>query len=95
MVQLQVNQKDTYDERLDMINDHGKCPHCNTDLNGGFIWDTFFERHGSEEEADRISKMYGASKGNGKWGRQIGIYDLDKDRTVSWRCPDCTGEWPR
>lgn len=78
-----------------MINDHGKCPHCNTDLNGGFIWATFFEKYGSEEEADRVSEMYGASKGSGKWGRQIGIYDLYKDRTVSWRCPDCGGEWSR
>ena len=77
------------------INDHGKCPYCGADLNGGSIWDYFFKQTGSEEEADRISEGYGASKGNGQWGRQIGIYDMDKDRTVRWQCPDCKGEWPR
>jgi hypothetical protein len=25
--------------------------------------------------------------------REIGIYDRNKDRTVSWKCPDCGGEW--
>lgn len=27
--------------------------------------------------------------------REIGIYDRSRDRTVSYRCPDCNKEWPR
>lgn len=27
--------------------------------------------------------------------RKIGMYDLVKDRTVNWKCPDCSGEWER
>ena len=74
-------------------NDHGKCPCCGVDLNGGSIWQTFYEKTGSEEEADRISEMYGATRDLGQWGRQIGIYDMDKDATVYWECPDCGCNW--
>lgn len=72
------------------------CPKCGVSLEGGSIWETFFEKYGSEQEATRVAEMYGATKENNlQWGRQIGIYDLNTDRTVSWRCPDCNHEWPR
>ena len=29
------------------------------------------------------------------WGRKIGVYDIELDRTVKWMCPDCKGEWDR
>lgn len=25
--------------------------------------------------------------------REIGVYDMARDRTVLFRCPDCGGEW--
>ena len=25
----------------------------------------------------------------------IGVYDMDKDRTVAWRCPFCAHQWER
>jgi len=25
--------------------------------------------------------------------REIGVYDVDLDRTVYYRCPDCKGRW--
>ena len=25
--------------------------------------------------------------------REIGVYDFDKDRTIKYRCPDCSWEW--
>ena len=28
------------------------------------------------------------------WRREIGIYNMDLDRTTHWRCPDCEHEWP-
>lgn len=27
--------------------------------------------------------------------REISVYDRARDRTVSYRCPDCDHEWPR
>ncbi len=36
-------------------------------------------------------KSYGATH----FTRKIGIYDLWKDQTVIWKCPDCGGEWNR
>ncbi|GGA91549.1 hypothetical protein [Ornithinibacillus halotolerans] len=27
--------------------------------------------------------------------RKIGMYDLEKDRTMKWKCPDCNWEWDR
>lgn len=29
------------------------------------------------------------------FSRKIGVYDLERDRTVCWQCPDCGGEWGR
>ncbi|WP_040513707.1 hypothetical protein [Gracilibacillus halophilus] len=25
--------------------------------------------------------------------RKIGISDIEKDRIVKWKCPDCKGKW--
>lgn len=77
------------------MNEHGYCPKCNADLDGGSIWEHFFKEKGSEEEADRIAKLYGATRTTGQWGRQIGNYDLDSDRVTSWTCPDCNHTWDR
>ncbi len=77
------------------MSEHGNCPHCDVDLDGGSIWQTFFEKYGSEAEADRIAEMYGATRESGQWGRAIAIYSMETDRTVAWKCPDCNHEWPR
>lgn len=45
--------------------------------------------------ADKYAACYGADRTKGRWGRAIGIYDIDRDRTVKWKCPDCEGEWDR
>jgi hypothetical protein len=29
------------------------------------------------------------------FSRRIGIYDMNRDRTVEWACPDCNVRWPR
>lgn len=78
-----------------MAKDHGNCPHCNVDLNGGSIWQTFMNQYNDEAEADRISEMYGATRTQGTWGRAIGLYDRDKDLTVAYKCPDCGEIWKR
>lgn len=71
------------------------CPNCNVSLKGGLIWDTFFKQYEDEAEADRIAEMYGATRTTGHWGRKIGLYCMDRDRTVAWKCPDCDHEWGR
>lgn len=87
------------------------CPKCNVDLQGGLIWATglqfahegkHYRQKGvpatgveAEKFADEYAEAYGADRTSGYWGRQIGIYDMEKDRTVAIRCPDCEHEWPR
>lgn len=73
--------------------EHGNCPNCNANLNGELIWNTFYEQSGDEAEADVSSAMYGATRTKGHWGRQMSIYDMGKDRTVAYQCPDCKHEW--
>lgn len=72
------------------------CPHCGISLNGGSIWEHFYRETGSLSEADRIASMYGATRENGmSWRREIGIYDIDDDTTVAYKCPDCGGTWSK
>jgi hypothetical protein len=71
------------------MKEHGTCPACGTSWEGGLVWDHFFEETKSEEEATRIAEMYGATRTEGRWGRQVGLYDMMKDRTVGYQCPDC------
>jgi predicted RNA-binding Zn-ribbon protein involved in translation (DUF1610 family) len=95
-----------------MPKEHGNCPNCGTDLNGGSIWQTgysfalagkHYKQYGvpadnkqeAERLADKYAEAYGATREKGQWGRAIGIYDMQKDRTVEYQCPDCEHRWPR
>ena len=79
-----------------MDDQHGRCPHCDADMNGGSIWAHFLDETGGDpEEADFIAAMYGATREKGRWGRQIGITPVGHDRVTDWQCPDCGGQWPR
>lgn len=71
------------------------CPNCKSDLQGDLIYDTFFEKYGDEARALEVAAMFGATKTEGRWGREIGIYDMDEDRVVAHSCPDCGHQWPR
>lgn len=88
--------------------EHGHCPGCNADLNGGSIWQTGYAfawagRDGggdpamtteeAETRADAYAEAYGATRTTGRWGREIGI--SENDRVAWWKCPDCHHEWPR
>lgn len=74
---------------------HGNCPTCGVSLDGGGIWQTFYDKTGSEAEADKIAEMYGASRTSGRWGRAIALYSMERDQTYAYRCPDCGDKWPR
>lgn len=76
-----------------MARDHGNCPACQADLNGGSIYQHFLAAN-EPAEALRIAKMYGATETEGQWGRATAIYSQQRDRTVAYRCPDCGHEWP-
>lgn len=80
-------------EKPDMHHEHGRCPNCNADLNGGSIWEYFYKKEGDEKKADEIAAMYGADRNKGRWGREIGLSDGDSVR--QWQCPDCDHIWPR
>jgi len=78
------------------MTDHGHCPACNADMNGGSIWQTMLEQsNGDESEADRKAEMYGATRTTGRWGRKEAMYDRGSDRTTHYRCPDCWHIWKR
>ena len=77
------------------MSQHGHCPNCKVDLDGGSIWEHFFKEYGDEKKADEAAELYGATREKGQWGRAIGLYDRDKDRTVAWKCPDCEHVWER
>lgn len=76
------------------INEHGYCPNCNANLDGGDIKQTFIDMGKTPEEALKSADNYGYSKGRTQWGRQIGQYSMEFDRTTSYVCPDCNHEWP-
>ena len=73
-----------------------KCPSCGKSLLGGLIYDTMLEQHGGDTVAAlKDAQMYGATETEGRWGLAIGIYDMDKDMTVSYKCPYCDTQWDR
>lgn len=72
------------------------CPNCNANLEGDLIFETFLGKYfGDEEKALEAAAMYGATKTEGRWGREIGIYDMDEDAVIAWQCPDCKHQWGR
>jgi len=77
------------------MNEHGYCPNCNLDLDGGLIYETFLEKYQDEKKALEAASSYGATKTTGKWGKRIGIYDMEEDRTTNWKCPECGHVWGR
>jgi hypothetical protein len=75
------------------MNEHGYCPNCSTDLDGGLIWQHFYKEFGTKALADEYARLYGATRTTGRWGRASGVYDTQKDRTTGWWCPDCNHFW--
>lgn len=77
---------------------HGFCPHCNASLDGDLVIDYPLSQGRSREEALAYATMYAGWNEHGeanRWGRAIALYDIGKDRTTAYRCPDCQGTWER
>ena len=72
-----------------------RCPSCGSNLEGDLIWDTFYDKTKDEAEADRVAALYGATRTEGRWGRAISLYSIERDCTYAFQCPDCNHEWIR
>lgn len=70
-----------------------ECPSCKKNLVGDLIWQYFRDHGFTEAECDKFAKQYGATRTEGNFNLTIGLYDMDKDRTTAWKCPDCGHEW--
>lgn len=44
-------------------------------------------------QGKQIPKEQQISYGATHFTRKIGMYDLEKDKTIKWKCPECNGEW--
>lgn len=73
-----------------------QCPKCGSSWDGGSILETFIKQRDegasvwqgkSDEELEEYVKSYYGEPY--RWGRQIGISDMNTDRTEEVACPDC------
>jgi hypothetical protein len=79
-----------------MSNIHGYCPHCNADLDGDLVINYPLSQGKTMDEAIAYAAMYAGwdkHKEANRWGRAIGLYDVNQDRTTAYRCPDCQKTW--
>jgi hypothetical protein len=68
------------------------CRHCNFNLDGELILDFFIKQGKSKEEALETAKLYQGWEEFGeqnRWKLEIGIYDINLDRTTHSICPNC------
>ena len=49
----------------------------------------------SDQRGDKIPERDRDLFAGDYFYRTIGIYDMDRDATVEWECPDCKHRWPR
>lgn len=61
------------------MNNLDYCPACKISLIGAPI-------------PQKYRKYYSNST---HFKREIGIYDIEKDKVIAWKCPDCGYEWER
>lgn len=69
------------------------CPHCNVDLRKESIYEYFLNRYeGDIKKARKVASEYG---GDGYFYNIISIYDRNRDKTVGYRCLNCSQSWER
>ena len=80
------------------MNINGYCPHCNTSLDGDLVIDYPLSQGQMMSEAIEYAWGYEGWDEHGeanRWGKAIGLYCMDRDRTTAYRCPDCNDTWER
>lgn len=74
------------------MNHPSHCPHCNSLLDDGDVYEHFLEKYNDHEEALESAAFYGWSKEEpARFSRIVGVYCLERDRTTHFECPDCKG----
>lgn len=75
------------------IDDHGKCVHCDFDLNGERIYDYFLKKYeGDCQKVLDVASMYGAVPDRGRFGKEIYVksYDTEGNKLPPYfQCPEC------
>jgi len=66
------------------------CSECGADLRGPIIEPRYRYMYGE----DGVDCRHGCGN-EPHYSRLTGIYDIERDRTVAWRCPDCGHEEAR
>lgn len=77
---------------------NGHCPHCNADMDGELVYDSFIDAGYDCDIADKWAKQVSGYEKHGllnKWSRCLSIYDITSDRTINYECPDCSKQWNR
>lgn len=73
-----------------------QCPKCNVSFEKEDIYEFFLNKYKDEKKALESASFYGWTKENPlRFSSCIGIYDLEKDRTVQWGCPVCKYVWDK
>lgn len=73
-----------------------ECPECHCNLVLEDIYEYYIKKGWDAEVALKHAKMFGwTNKKPTNFNRVIAIYDVRKDRTTHWLCPDCSHTWKR
>lgn len=79
---------------MNIMNENGYCPFCETDLDGEDMVD-FFVSEGKTLSQAYVHAMvyfrYGDN--NTKFTRMIPLYDKNTGKNIGHKCPDCGEEW--
>jgi hypothetical protein len=70
------------------------CPKCGADLREGSIRPESYHLYGYGGAKQPVICRYGCGDPP-HFSRLTGIYDIGRDRTAAWHCPDCNETWPR
>jgi len=75
------------------VDNHGRCVHCDFDLNGERIYTHFLKEYGGDwQKALDAASMYGADPDRGRFGKEIYVkgYDTDGNKLPPYfQCPEC------
>lgn len=77
------------------VNQHGICQWCGKDFDGENIIEYFIKVGYTPEKALETAQQYASYDEYGeaaKWDLRIGIYDMNRDRIVAVKCPECNQE---
>lgn len=73
-----------------------ECPKCKCSLESDDVYQYYLDCGYTPENALKCAESYGwSAEKPTRFNRVTGIYDIDRDRTTHWKCPDCAFVWSR